>query len=100
LEPDEPLEKRHDWVAPVDGRPRLYGTILNDDPVGLASRPGEDLRFQQVSAKTGGPLGAPIVFPRAEVLDFGLAQTFENTYLLRSRALASGPGGAVSRRTL
>lgn len=100
LDREEPLEKRHDWVATIDGRPRVYGTILNEDPVGLASRPGEDLRFQQVSAKTGGPLGAPLVYPRAEVLDFGLAQTFDNAYLLRSRALPSGPGGAASRRTL
>jgi len=99
-EADGALEKRFDWFAPADGRPRLYGTILNDDPVGLAERPGEDLRFQQVSAKTGGPLGAPMVVPRAEVLEIGLAQTFENAYLQRSRALGSGPGAAASRRTL
>ena len=99
-EQDSTLEKRNDWVSYVDGRPRLFGTILNDDPVGLATRPGEDLRFQQVSAKTGGPLGAPMTIARGEVLEFGLAQTFENTYLQRSRALGSGPGGAAGRRTL
>ena len=99
-EQDSALEKRHDWVSFVDGRPRLFGTLLNDDPVGLSTRPGEDVRFQQVSSKTGGPLGAPMTIPRAEVLEVGLAQTFENTYLQRSRALGSGPGAAASRRTL
>jgi hypothetical protein len=48
-EPAVPAEDRYDWVARTDGRTRIYGTILNNDPIGLASRPGEDLRFQQVS---------------------------------------------------
>lgn len=93
-------EERYDWVVRSDGRPRIYGTILNDDPIGLAGRPGEELRFQQVSSKTGGPLGAPFAIPRAEVLEFGLARTLENTYRQRSRALGSGSGAAAGRRAL
>lgn len=100
---DEPVmaaEMRYDWVARTDGRARIYGTLLNQDPIGLPGRPGEDLRFQQVSAHTGGPLGAPFTIPRAEVLEFGLARTLDNTYRQRSRQLGSGPGGAAGRRAL
>ncbi len=99
--PDEAtLEQRHDWVARTQNRPRLYGTILNADPIALAERPGEDLRFQQVSERTGGPLGAPFMIPRGEVLQFGLARTFDNLYLQRSHQLGSGPGAAAGRRAL
>lgn len=93
------LEARHDWLVRA-GRPRVWGRILNADPLGLAARPGEDLRFQQVSEATGGPLGAPFAVPRAEVEEFGLARTLANEYHARSRALGSGPAGAVGRRAL
>src|SRR4030095_2123677 len=76
------------------------GRILNEDPIGLSTRPGEDLRFQQVSPVTGGPLGAPFGIARTEVQEFGLAHTMENDYRTRSRAIGSGPAGAVNRRTL
>jgi tetratricopeptide (TPR) repeat protein len=96
---DAQLEQRLDWVVAA-GRPRAWGRILNDDPIGLSLRPGEDLRFQQVSPVTGGPLGAPFVIPRLDVEDFALARTLENDYRSRSRAIGSGPAGAVNRRTL
>jgi len=96
---DIQLELRHDWVVRA-GRPRIWGRILNADPIALAARPGEDLRFQQVSPATGGPLGAPFDVPRAEVIEFGLARTLANDYHARSRALGSGPSGAVGRRAL
>ncbi|MHC5212250.1 MAG: tetratricopeptide repeat protein [Planctomycetota bacterium] len=99
-EPVVAAEMRYDWVVRTDGRNRIYGTILNDDPIDLAARPGEDLRFQQVSARTGGPLGAPFTIPRDEVLEHGLARTLENTYRQRSRQLGGGPGAAAARRTL
>ncbi|MHC4846206.1 MAG: hypothetical protein ACYTCU_08595, partial [Planctomycetota bacterium] len=60
----ELLEARYDWVVRDDGGPRLYGSILNPNPVGLSGRPGEDLRFQQVSSATGGPLGVPFIVSR------------------------------------
>jgi Flp pilus assembly protein TadD len=94
------LEARHDWVVRDDGSPRLYGNILNADPVGLAGRPGEDLRFQQVSSATGGPLGVPFVIRRAEVIEFALARTFENGYRIRSAQLGTGSGSAAQRRAL
>jgi tetratricopeptide (TPR) repeat protein len=97
---DEVLEARHDWVSRTDGKGRLYGTLLNDDPVGLAQRPGEDLQLQQVSESTGRPIGAPFVIPRTEVLEFGLAATFDNAYRLKSRALGAGSGSASARRAL
>ncbi|HTE05475.1 MAG TPA: tetratricopeptide repeat protein, partial [Planctomycetota bacterium] len=93
-------EARFDWVARTDGRGRLYGTLLNDDPIGLAQRPGEDLRLQQVSESTGHALGAPFVIPRAEVQEFGLAGTFDNSYRLRARALGAGGASAAGHRTL
>jgi len=96
---DTQLEARLDWIVRT-GRPRVWGRILNDDPLGLPQRPGEDLRLQQISPATGGPLGAPFLVPRAEVEDWGLARTLENDYRARSRAIGSGPSGAVSRRAL
>jgi len=96
---DGAAEARFDWIARTDGKGRLYGTLLNDDPIGLAQRPGEDLRLQQVSESTGHALGVPFVVPRAEVLEFGLAATFDNTYRLKSRALGTS-GSAVARRAL
>lgn len=94
------LEARYDWVARDDGSPRLYGSILNPQPIGLAGRPGEDLLFQQVSAATGSPLGVAFTIARAEVIEFGLAQTFENKYRIRSAQLGSGSGSAAQRRAL
>ncbi len=91
-----PLEERFDWVVRTDKRPRLYGRILNDDPIGLFERPGEVLRFQQLSESTGGRLGAPLEIPREEVIEFGLAQTPENRYRLRSAGLGNS---ATARRT-
>jgi Flp pilus assembly protein TadD len=94
------LEARYDWVVRDDGGPRLYGSILNPDPVALASRPGEDLRFQQVSSATGGPLGVPFRVARGNVIEFGLARTFENSYRIRSAQLGRGSGSAAQRRAL
>ncbi|MGQ0554232.1 MAG: tetratricopeptide repeat protein [Planctomycetota bacterium] len=92
-------KQRHDWIV-RSNRTRLTGTILNANALALASRPGEDLKFQQVSEKTGGPLGLPFVVPRADVVEFGFAETFENTYRLRSATLGSGAGAVASRRAL
>jgi len=94
------LEARFDWVVRDDGGARLYGSILNTDPVSLAGRPGEDLYFQQVSSATGGPLGVPFVVLRGNVIEYGLARTFENGYHIRSAQLGSGSGSASQRRAL
>ncbi|MED5330919.1 MAG: tetratricopeptide repeat protein [Planctomycetota bacterium] len=95
-----PLETRFDWVTQVGAARRTYGMLLNEDPHGLRDRPDEDIRLQQVSERSGRPLGAPYVISRSEVLDFGFAMTFENDYVFRSRSLGTGPGSASSRRSL
>ena len=92
------LEERFDWVVRTGASRRLYGRILNDDPHGLKSRPDEALQFQQVSERTGGPLGLPFTLERDDVERFDLAATFENAYRFRTRQLGSGPGSASTRR--
>ncbi len=96
---EKAAEARFDWIARADSKGRLYGTLLNEDPIGLAQRPGEDLVLQQLSESTGRALGAPFVVARTDVLEFGLAATFDNAYLLKSRALGAG-GSASARRAL
>src|SRR5262249_46730118 len=96
---DATLEEKFDSVV-RQGRPRIWGRILNSDPAGLPQRSGEDLVFQQISPATGGPLGVPMTIPRVEVLEFAIAKTLENDYHTRSRALGNGSGAAVARRAL
>lgn len=94
-------ELRYDWVQRVGSAARLYGRILNDDVHGLSERVGEPIRFQQITTRTGRPLGVPFVFDRAlEVERFGLARTFSNLYQLKSRSLGSGAGAVAARAEL
>jgi len=100
-EPDqEAYERRYDWVSRVDSMRRLYGRILNEDPHGLGERRDEPLLFQQVSSATGRPLGAPFEIARDDVAAWGLARTFENLYLARSREIGTGLGSVSARRDL
>ncbi len=102
LELDEaPLyEDRFDWIARFSTGRRVYGRLLNDDPHGLRRRIAEALVFQQVSVRSGRPLGAPYTVERDDVIEFELARTFENEAIYRSRDLGTGPGSGASRRTL
>lgn len=97
---DVAYEERFDWVARISTGRRVYGRLLNDDPHGLARRPDETLVFQQVSTRSGRPLGAPYEIERDDVVEFALARTFENEAIERSRDLGTGPGSAGSRRAL
>lgn len=97
---DADPSESYDWIVRGVSGSRVYGRLLNEDKHGLASRPGEDIRFQQVSLRTGRALGLPFDVPRGEVIEFGLARTFENDYILRSRALGTGAGGVAGRTEL
>jgi tetratricopeptide (TPR) repeat protein len=99
VEPDSP-DDLYDWVVRSGSTRRTYGRLLNPDVYGLSSRPGEDFTFQQVTVRNGRPLGVPFAIPREEVLEFGLARTFENLYHLRSRSLGSGSGSVRTRSEL
>ncbi len=93
-------ELRFDWLARVSMTRRVYGRILNGDPLGLGERSAEDLVFQDVSLRTGGSVGVPYSILRSDVLEFGFARNFENTYQLESRSLGSGPGAVRARMEL
>lgn len=98
---DEPIyEDRFDWVARISTGRRVYGRLLNDDPHGLRRRPDEPLVFQQVSVRSGRPLGAAYEIERDDVVEFELARTFENQAIYRSRDLGTGPGSGAARRAL
>jgi len=92
---------RYDWVQRLGSSSRVFGRILNEDPYGLADRLGETIRFQQITIRTGRPLGMPFDLDRhVDVERFGLAQTFENLYYLESRSLGRGPGSVADRSEL
>ncbi|MFT7464822.1 MAG: tetratricopeptide (TPR) repeat protein [Pseudohongiellaceae bacterium] len=92
---------RYDWVQRIGSQTRLYGRLLNDDVYGLLERPTEVLIFQQITTRTGRPLGVPFEFDRAlDVEIFGLARTFSNLYHLESRRLGQGAGSVAARSDL
>lgn len=94
-------ELRYDWLQRAGSNSRLYGRILNDDVFGLTERLGEAIRFQQITTRTGRPVGVPFVFDRSvDVERFGLARTFHNIYHLESRRLGQGAGAVADRTEL
>ncbi|RKY19170.1 MAG: hypothetical protein DRQ55_11355 [Planctomycetota bacterium] len=100
--PDEQqnFDDLYDWIVRAGSTRRTYGRILNDDIYGLKSRLGEAVTFQQITTRNGRPLGLPLEMERIEVLEFGLARTFENLYHQRSRALGQGSGSVRARTEL
>jgi tetratricopeptide (TPR) repeat protein len=98
-EPDNSM--RYDWVERIGSSSRVFGRILNDDPYGLSARLSEPIRFQQITTRTGRPLGMAFDLDRSvDVERFGLAQTFENQYHLESRSLGQGAGAVADRSDL
>ena len=89
-----------DWVVRAGSTLRTYGRILNDDVYTLATRPNADLVFQQITLRTGRPLGVPFEIPRSDVAEYGLARTFDNLYEMRSRSLGRGAGAVRARSEL
>lgn len=97
-EDDERAAQLFDWVVRMGSSRRVYGRIVHDDPHGLRMPLSAPLHFQQVTVRNGRPLGRSFDIPTAEVVEFGLADTFENRYFLNSRRLGTG-GGAVAARS-
>lgn len=99
LEDDDEVapEAVYDFLTPA-GLRRIYGSVENDDPHGLADRPDEPIVFRQISLSTGRPIGFPIEHERQEIEEWGLARTFENETIERSRSMGRGPGSVAARR--
>jgi tetratricopeptide (TPR) repeat protein len=76
-------KKLYDWLRKVDLR---FGQIRNPDRYELAKHPNEDILFVEFNPATGLPRlpgQAPVPFKRADIAEFGFADTVVNQIELR-----------------
>ncbi len=81
----EVLEKRYDLLVTHAGLEQ-WGRIENTNKYEIG--PDDGIVFQQFNVRTNKTFGAPITYPRTEVLRYQLAKTLKNEYEQRVRKVS------------